>query len=117
MLAGRVCSSFTFFIHNPARDTRGLADAAYCTLEGGFTSIRAAGNVPSAITDPEGRVLASLGCFVFSRVMIADLLFHAEETVDRLFGDVSADLYSAGIVDRIVWALLSCKQPSRAHWN
>jgi apolipoprotein N-acyltransferase len=98
------------FDDDPAIDTQDPAEAAFRTIEGGYSSIRAAGNGLSMITDPEGRVLASQDYFTTnSHMMIADLPVHAEKTVYSLIGDTFAYLSIAGLIFFAVLAFLHSK--------
>jgi apolipoprotein N-acyltransferase len=92
------------FNDDPTIDTQDPAEAAYRTIENGFSLIRAAGRGISMISDPEGRLLGSQDYFTTgSHVMLATLPIHAEMTIYSRIGDMFAYLCVAGL------ALLTAK--------
>ncbi len=99
------------FDDDPTIDTQGPAEAAFRTIENGFSTIRAAGQGLSMITDPEGRVLASQDYFTTSsHILVATLPVHSENTIYSRIGDLFAYLCVAGLFVLVIWSSLHHKQ-------
>ncbi len=103
------------FDDDPSIDTQNPAEAAYRTIENGFSLIRAAGRGLSMITDPEGRLLDSQDYFTTSsHVMVTALPIHAEKTIYSQIGDLFAYLGAAGLAFLAGWAFFQHRLPARA---
>ena len=95
----------------PAIDTQDPAEAAYRTIENGFSTIRAAGEGLSMMIDPEGRTLASQDYFTTgSHVLLVTLPVHTEKTIYSRIGDLFAYLCVAGLAFLAAWAFIPRKQ-------
>ena len=99
------------FNDDPSIDTQDPAEAAYRTIENGFSLVRAAGQCRSMISDPAGRLRGSQDYFTTgTHVMLATLPVHALKTVYSLVGDLFAYLCVAGLALCTVFALVQRKR-------
>jgi apolipoprotein N-acyltransferase len=99
------------FNDDPVIDTQDPAEAAYRTIENGFSLIRAAGRGTSMISDPEGRLLASQDYFTTdSHVLLVTLPVRSEKTIYSRVGDLFVYLCVAGLVILTAWAFILRKR-------
>jgi apolipoprotein N-acyltransferase len=73
------------------------AEATFRTVENGFVLMRATGNGPSLIVDPEGRILASRDDVGSGGILLARIPTHGDVTIYSRFGDLFVYLCMLGL--------------------
>ena len=94
-------------------DTNDAAEATYRSVENGFAMVRATGNGPTLITDPEGRILASQDYAGSGAILSASVPTHGVTTIYGRFGDWFAYLCVLVVGALTAYAFASGRQPLR----
>jgi apolipoprotein N-acyltransferase len=89
------------------------AEATYRTIENGFVLVRATGNGPSLILDPEGRVIASQDYFASdnNHIQLASVPTRGVTTIYGRFGDWFAYLCLLVVAGLTGWAFVRGRAP------
>jgi len=91
------------------------AEARYRAIENGFVLVRATGNGPSLMVDPQGRIVAEQDYFTSQTgIMLASVPTHGVTTVYGRIGDVFAYMGVLGLLTLAARSLLGRGQPMTA---
>lgn len=100
---------------NRAVDPMHTQMAVYRAIENGVSLVRQASGGLSVVTDPYGRVLASMDHFVASEwAMVAQVPTHGVPTLYSVIGDVFGWLAVVGFAGIVTWAVVAAIRGRRA---